>query len=283
MASTLTTSEEAQLAQTIEMFEVITQSQPNDYQSLEILKEAYVKLGRRDDAVRTGKQIAQAYVQMGQFSSAILEYENILERSPDDPDVQRALQEIEQKAGNFPSEGPEAAGLNLRQRTGQTELLTRATASDAPREVEDGRRTMSRIFVEGKLISAELFDQHWKTPELNGTPADVADPFIQVLADRALVPIERSLRLLSDKSRVGFLPLTSYDMDVDLARTFPTAICRRWCIMPFDRMSNSVFVATANPFNQQAAKELAEGCQSRLLWYLVPPAELVKTIRKIYR
>ncbi len=39
----LTSSEEAQLAQTIEMFEVITQSQPQDYQSLEILKEAYAK------------------------------------------------------------------------------------------------------------------------------------------------------------------------------------------------------------------------------------------------
>ena len=46
MVSTLSTSEEAQLAQTIEMFEVITQSQPQDYQSLEILKEAYAKLGR---------------------------------------------------------------------------------------------------------------------------------------------------------------------------------------------------------------------------------------------
>jgi len=41
MVGTLTASEEAQLQQTIEMFEVITQSQPQDYQSLEILKEAY--------------------------------------------------------------------------------------------------------------------------------------------------------------------------------------------------------------------------------------------------
>ena len=46
MVGSLTSSEEAQLAQTIEMFEVITQSQPQDYQSLEILKEAYVKLGK---------------------------------------------------------------------------------------------------------------------------------------------------------------------------------------------------------------------------------------------
>ena len=90
MASTLTQSEEAQLAQTIEMFEVITESQPHDYQSLEILKEAYSKLAREKDVVKTSKRIAEAYVQMGQLSSAILEYETILQRYPDDPDVQRA-------------------------------------------------------------------------------------------------------------------------------------------------------------------------------------------------
>src|SRR6516225_10329899 len=100
-SATISPSEEAQLAQTVEMFEVITQSQPQDYQSLEILKEAYSKLGRETDVIGTSKRIAQAYVQMGQLSSAILEYETVLQRFPDDPDVQSALKEIENKANRF--------------------------------------------------------------------------------------------------------------------------------------------------------------------------------------
>src|SRR5882672_5061157 len=104
MASTLNPAEEAQLTQTIEMFEVITQSQPQDYQSLEILKEAYFKLGREKDVVVVSKRIAQAYVTMGQLSSAILEYESILQRYPDDPDVLAALGEIESKANSISSE-----------------------------------------------------------------------------------------------------------------------------------------------------------------------------------
>ena len=70
---------------------------------------------------------------------------------------------------------------------------------------------------------------------------------------------------------------------MELARTFPAATCRRWCVLPFDRMSKSVLVATANPFNQQAAKELAEATPNRLLWYLVPPTELVTNVRKAFR
>ena len=72
-------------------------------------------------------------------------------------------------------------------------------------------------------------------------------------------------------------------MDIDLTRGFPADVCRRWCVLPFDRMSKAILVATANPFNQQAAKELSEATTHRLLWYLVPPAELVQSIRKAFR
>ena len=65
--------------------------------------------------------------------------------------------------------------------------------------------------------------------------------------------------------------------------SFPAETCQRWCVLPFDRMSKSVLVATANPFNQQAAKELAEATPNRLLWYLVPPADLVDNLRKAFR
>ena len=61
------------------------------------------------------------------------------------------------------------------------------------------------------------------------------------------------------------------------------AICRRWCVLPFDRMSKAILVATANPFNQQAAKELAEATTNRLLWYLASPSELMQNIRKAFR
>src|SRR3989442_15964512 len=101
MSATLTPNEEAQLLQTIEMFEVITQSQPLDYQSLEILKETYFKLSRQAAVVNTSKRIAQAYVQLAQLSSAILEYESILQRYPDDPAVQAALSAKAAKAGGF--------------------------------------------------------------------------------------------------------------------------------------------------------------------------------------
>ena len=284
MASTLSPSEEAQLAQTIEMFEVITQSQPHDYQSLEILKEAYSKLNREKDVVGTSKRIAQAYVQMGQLSSAILEYETILQRYPDDPDVQAALQQIESKANNFPLETAPSADTILLAKAPSLAGNAQKTASRAaPTEIEDGHRSMHKLFVESKIITAGDFDLCWATPDPAVPPGGVVEPFIQILADKGVLPVDKSLKILSDKSRFAFLPLKSYDIDMDLTRKFPADTCQRWCVLPFDRMSKSILVATANPFNQQAAKELAEATPNRLLWYLVPPVDLVGNLRKAFR
>ncbi len=281
-STTLNPGEEAQLQQTIEMFEVIVQSQPSDTQSLEILKEAYLKLGREDDVVNTSKRIAQAYLTQGQLSSAILEYETVLQRRPEDADVRAALKQIEDRASNAAVQSADVAALPSV--TDTTMMRRKAKARAVPsEEVDDGRKSLYKIFVESKLITAGDFDLCWRNIDLTTPPTDVVEPFIQTLQEKGIFQVDKSLRLLSDKSRVAYLPLERYDLDIDLARGFPAEVCRRWCVLPFDRMSKAILVATANPFNQQAAKDLAEATTHRLLWYLTTPHDLAVNLRKAFR
>jgi tetratricopeptide (TPR) repeat protein len=277
--ATLNPGEDVQLLQTIEMFEVIVQSQPNDCQSLEILKEAYSKLGRESDVINTSKRIAQAYVQTGQLSSAILEFETVLQRRPDDAEVQAALKEIEGRATNagMPTETAEPAAAPEQPKAAAKTSLTMAA------EIDDGRKAMYKIFVDSRTISAHDFNQCWRTADLTAAPTAAAEPFIQILQDKDILPVEKSLKLMSDKSRTAYLPLDKYDVDIELTRSFPADLCRRWGVLPFDRMSKAVLVATANPFNQQAVKELSQATQYRLVWYLVTPADLLANLRKAFR
>ena len=280
-AKTLNPSEESQLKQTIEMFEVIVQSQPNDCQSLEILKEAYTKLNREEDVIKTSRRIAEAYTQMGQLSSAILEYETILQRRPTDTAAQAALRQIEEQAGHsqMQSKAVEPVALTPTAEAAPSRKKTRISKED----VDDGRRTMHKIFVDGKVITAADFDDCWRTPDVEEMQLDVVEPFIQTLSDKGLLLVDKSLKLISDKSHTSYLSFERYDVDIDLLRGFPADVCRRWCVAPFDRMSKTILVATANPFNQAAAKELAEATSQRLMWYLTSPTELIKTIRKAFR
>jgi hypothetical protein len=283
MPVALTPNEEAQLQQTIEMFEVITQSQPQDYQSLEILKEAYYKLGRQKDVVNIAKRIAEAYVQQGQLSSAILEYESILQLFPGDPYVQTALAEIESRANSLSSHSAAGEPDYAVPSAHDTPSSSRPEQAIASVEIDDGRQTMFKIFVENKVLSPENFDQLWPDPHLNEKLSQPSEPFIQILSERGLVPLEQSLKLLCLKSRLPYLPLERYDVDVEVARSAPKDVCRRWCILPFDRLSKSVLVATANPFNKQAAIELEATTKNRLQWYLASPIDLNRTLRKVHR
>ena len=273
--------EEAQLLQTIEMFEVIAQSQPNDCQSLEILKEAYTKLGREEDVIKTSKRIAQAYMQTGQLSSAILEYETVLQRRPEDADVQSALRQIEDQANNMAEQVAVVEMASILAPPSDTGKPQKKVPA-APAELDDGRKTMRKIFVEGKVIKEGDFELCWRTVDLTAATNEVIEPFIHALEQKNILPVEKSLKLLADRSHTAFLSLDKYDVDLDLARGFPAEACRRWCVLPFDRMSKSILVATANPFNQQAAKDLAEATTHRLLWYLAPPTDLMANLRKAF-
>ena len=283
MVGTLTASEEAQLQQTIEMFEVITQSQPQDYQSLEILKEAYHKLGREKDVINASKRIAQAYVMMGQLSSAILEYESVLQRCPDDAEVLTALSEIENKANTLNTQGAAAEAADATKHFAKTTKSKSADAKAAPADFDDGRQMLYKIFVESKVIAQGDFELCWIKQNPAVAPGKVVEPFVQLLMDKGILPIEKSLKIISDKSRAAYLLMEKYDIDVELARSFPAETCQRWCVLPFDRMGKSVFVATTNPFNKQAMHELEHASKQRFIWYLASPVDLIKVLRRVIR
>jgi tetratricopeptide (TPR) repeat protein len=282
MAAALSVHEESQLTQTIEMFEIITQSQPLDYQSLEILKEAYVKLGRQKDVLTSSRRIASAYVELGQLSSAILEYESILQAYPGDPGVKAALAEIEQRATSFPAPANVAEPV-AQERPALAVNGKPGAAKAVAVEIDDGREVMYKIFVESRLISAGDFELCWPTSNAERIPGQIAEPFVHMLEQRQLLPVEKSLKLICERTRLAYFLIEKYDVDVELARGFPREVCQRWCILPFDRMSKSLLVATANPFNKQAARELEKITKNHVLWYLAAPQELVRTIRKIFR
>jgi len=258
MQQKINSAEEAQLRQTVEMFEVITQTQPLDYQSLEILKEAYFKLGMDDEVVATCRRIANAYVQLGQLSSAIIEYETILQRIPDDIEASAAIKQLSSKAEKLNKAiAPEP------------DLQKESIKMVAPGQIDDGKAVIRKMFVEGKILTDTDFEACWPKVNLHEAPAKAIEPFVHLLAEKDIMPIDKAMRMISDRSRVPYMPLGRYDLDVEMIRTFPRETCLRWCIMPFDRMSKSLLVGTANPFNKHAMAEMEKAAKCRIIciWF----------------
>ena len=90
----LTPEEREQILQTIEMFETIVAASPDDLSTLEILKEAYWKIGRLSDAIATSKHLGSLYEGLGQLSRALAEYETIQRQLVESPEECKGLDDM---------------------------------------------------------------------------------------------------------------------------------------------------------------------------------------------
>ena len=291
MAS-ISEDETQQLLRTVEMFEAITESQPEDYQSWEILKEAYSKLGRRPESLRASKKLAKAHISLGQISQAILEFEGILQEYPDDPEVLAALSEIEAKTSQLSIAHQPSGAPSLREDSKPTPsaptLAAGAAAppsSSAKSTPEDGNKALIDVLLAEKLITVQAVEPLLK--RLASSPAgssENAQPLTlpQLLIDEQLIKLEDFLSLLVDRSGLPYLPLSTYDVDRDAACLLPRELCFENCIVPFDLISRSVLIATANPFDLAVRSQAQIMLAYNVFWYVTSPEEIQTALRRAH-
>jgi len=293
-------TEKAQLLQTVEMFEAVTQANPDDYQSLEILKEAYVKLGRDQDSLRVSKLIAHAHQNMGQISQAILQFEGILQKFPNDVETKNALAELQQKAMNSQtSDGDESGGAN---RTPAQVHHDRPTGKDGDELLCDlivkrsSRLRQNFSDPDGDELLCELIVKHGLLKEkdamevLHGVQGinaqvkadEVRMTLVQAFSDRGLLSPEQSIAFITERTSLAYMPLSIYDVVPDIVRLQPRDIAFKYCTIPFDRISRTLLMATCNPFDERAKKAAQKVLDYNLQWYVCSPQEISQIIKDVY-
>ena len=307
MATHLSEEETNQVLRTVKMFEGITKSQPDDAQSLEILKEAYNKLGRQADSRRISKNLAAVYVRLGQISKAILEYEGILkasvsaravsgtkatakiggalQESADDLNTRAALEELESKVSRLTAlqhaeAAPSAEGSKLRAAapatpTGPSPVLPRHKAAD-------GDAALAEMLVAEKVATLDDIK-----PLLLRLPTErevalqkgQTLTLVQLLVDAGVAKLDDILIAIVNRSGLPQLPLSVYDVDHDVACLLSREICFHHCIIPFDVISRSVLIATANPFDTAVREQVRTMVNYSPIWYVSSPGEITQALR----
>lgn len=262
--SKLSPEEEAQLKDTIEMFEVITQTQPDDYQSLLILKEAYFKINQESEMLRISKMLADAYRKTDQISAALMEYEALYEKLPGDQDISTALDEIRRLSNQDDNGYEQDKGLGhlLKFRSGNS--------------INNGKAGFEKIFVKSKKIGLKDFATYWH----HANPYPPQETFLEFLDRNNVMGLEESLCYVSQKSNTPYLPLDFFQLDLEVLKLVDTKSCAKWQVFPFDKISKNLLVATVNPYSAAAAADMEEKSGLKVIWYLTHPNDLRKVIEK---
>ena len=287
-----TQSDEAQILQTIDMFEVIARTNPEDYQSLEILKEAYGKLGRQAEAVKVSRKLAEAYFNAGSYALAMQEFESLLQHEPNAPEILAMLGEIEtrlQAKGQTPTaETPKSDLIAKALYTpgGEGGLIEVARKNDGYNLHERGDEQLAKFLVVQQLfpedeVTAAVGTVEQLNKNLSGQAlgASLLDKLCRQDTDR----LDRVLSALIDRTKAAFVPLEYYDLDRQLARMLPDNLTLGRLCVPYDLISRTIMVACCNPFDAAGRAAIQQSLDYTVSWYLARPSAILKTLRDIYR
>jgi len=273
------------------MFEVITRTQPDDYQSLEILKEAYGKLGRRDDSLLTSRKLAEAYFNVGSYALAMQECEVLLQHDPNAPEVLAMLGDIEtrlQAAGQNVTGGGIKHGLIAKAMSGGDGGLVRLDRKDQESynlhergEEHLGKFLIVQQFFAEQDVTTALVKLQQKNKNLPGHT--MAHSLLVELCGPDTDKLDQVISALVDRTKAAFIPLEYYDFDRQLARMLPDNLTIGRLCVPFDLISRTIMVACCNPFDAAGRAAVQQSLDYAVSWYLARPAAIERTLQDVYR
>jgi len=291
--NSLTEEERSQIVQTIEMFEVITQTQPDDYQSLEILKDAYQKVKQPEESLRVSRRLAEAYFNVGSYTLAMEECEVILLKEPNAPEILAMLGEIEarlQAAGQSivttPKNGLIAASQTLDQsNSGEGGLINfpgkRSLSLDDRGDDQLGKfLVMQQLVAEDEVRSALETVKHLNK-DLSGQALGAS--LLDKIYRQDTETLDKALSQLIDRTKFAYVPMEYYDVDRQVARMLPDHLTLGRLFVPFDLVSRTIMVACCNPFDAAGRDAVQQSLDYTVSWYLTRPAAIIKALQDIYR
>src|SRR6476619_4326630 len=273
------------------MFEVITQTQPDDYQSLEMLKEAYQKVGRKEDSLRTSRRLAEAYFGAGSYTLAMQECEVILLKEPNAPEILAMLGEIEtrlQAAGHALAGDGSKTGLIQAAADGtQAGALVDLNQVKTAQQLEDrGEDHLAKFLVMQQLFTEEQVTKALDTvkhlnKDLSGQ--SLAASLLDKLCRQDTDKVDQALSGLIDRTKFAYVPIEYYDIDRQIARMLPDHLTLGRLFVPFDMISRTIMVACCNPFDAAGREAVQQSLDYTVTWYLARPDAIVKALQDIYR
>ena len=306
MNPTLSNLEQEQILQTIEMFELITRSNPDDYQSYDILKDAYLKVGRDDEAYVISRKLGETYLSMGQYSSALLEFEALMERFPKDKEILGRKKEVEERMNQGGAKrGPHETSLTEKVINGSTvtsaqqervvepsliEVRDTQRNEDALRHAgasaEDGDMALTKFLIyhglcPNKIAKAALE----RVKERNEARPAGSLPFslLDEICNAAQIPIDTLYCDLLDKVKLAYVPLEIYDIDRSIVKMLPEEVTIGSLMLPFDIMSRTLMIATCNPFDVAAKSAAQRMLDYNIHWYVATPAAIARALNDVYK
>ncbi len=138
-------------------------------------------------------------------------------------------------------------------------------------------KTIGQLLLEKGVIKQAQLDEALKVQKEKGGLLG------QILAGLGYVTEEQIAQAITVQYGFPYLPLSNYDMDEAAIKMVPENVARQYCLIPIDKIGNTVTIAMADPLNTQAIEdiELVTNCSIQI--FVSTATDIKQCIDKFYK
>ncbi|MDD5270283.1 MAG: hypothetical protein PHE80_03735 [Candidatus Omnitrophica bacterium] len=138
-------------------------------------------------------------------------------------------------------------------------------------------KTIGQLLLEKGVIKQAQLDEALKVQKEKGGLLG------QILASLGYVTEEQIAQAITVQYGFPYLPLSNYDMDEAAIKMVPENVARQYCLIPIDKIGNTVTIAMADPLNTQAIEdiELVTNCSIQI--FVSTATDIKQSIDKFYK
>jgi len=105
----------------------------------------------------------------------------------------------------------------------------------------------------------------------------------QVLAGLGYVTEEQIAQAITVQYGFPYLPLSNYDTDENAIKLVPENVARQYCLIPIDKIGNTITIAMADPLNTQAIEDIELLTNSSVQIFVSTATDIKQAIDKSYK
>jgi len=94
---------------------------------------------------------------------------------------------------------------------------------------------------------------------------------------------EEIAQCLSFQYGFPYLPLENYEISEEVIKLVPVHVCQHYCLIPLDKIGNTLTVAICDPLNKEAIEDLEELTSLNIQVFVSTSSDIRKAIEKYYK
>jgi len=104
----------------------------------------------------------------------------------------------------------------------------------------------------------------------------------EVIVSLTFATEESIAQCLAHQFGFAFLPLENYEVSKEVTALIPKNVVSHYCLMPLDKIENSLTVAMANPLNTEAIEDIEDLTSLEIQVFVATSTDIRNAIKKYY-